>query len=140
MKAFARILLAAATGGFALCAHAACELPLPTAVRVLPDGATATQDQMTAARTEISAYVAVADTYIACIDEELAAAGAAASPEFKAILVNRRNAAQLEKETVAAAFNRTLQAFRATHPGSGQTGSGSSPGADSRAESQGQPR
>ena len=139
MKTFGLILIAAASS-FALAAHAACELPLPTGVRVLPDGATATQEQLVAARTEITAYVQVADTYIACIDEELAAAGEEVSPEFKAILVNRRNAAQLEKETLAAAFNRALQAFRAAHPGASQAGSGSSSAAEPRAESQGQPR
>jgi hypothetical protein len=115
MRAFARILIAAA-GCSSLGAHAACELPLPTAVRVLPDGATATEQELVAARAEISAYVEVAKAYVDCIDQELAAAGATASAEYKAILVNRRNAAVTEQETVAAAFNRARQAFRAAHP------------------------
>jgi hypothetical protein len=69
-----------------------------------------------AARAEISAYVEVAKAYVDCVDQELAAAGADASAEYKAILVNRRNAAVTEQETVAAAFNRARQAFRAAHP------------------------
>jgi hypothetical protein len=115
MKNFARIALAAASC-FSFDAHAACELPLPTAVQVLPDGATATEEEMVAARAEISAYVEVAKAYVDCIDQELAAAADAASAEYKSILVNRRNAAVTEQETVAAAFNRARQAFRAAHP------------------------
>jgi hypothetical protein len=115
MNAFARILIVVASG-CALNAHAACELPLPSAVRVLPDGATATQDAMSTARTDISAYIAAAEAYVACIDEELAAAGEGAPPEFKSILVNRRNAAAAERDIAAAAFNRQLQAYRAAHP------------------------
>jgi hypothetical protein len=115
MKTFARIVIAAVSC-FSFDAHAACELPFPTAVRVLPDGATATEQQLMAARAEISAYVEVAKAYVDCVDQELAAAGADASAEYKAILVNRRNAAVTEQETVAAAFNRARQAFRAAHP------------------------
>jgi hypothetical protein len=115
MKTFARIVIAAASC-YLLDAHAACELPLPTAVRVLPDGATATEQEMVAARAEISAYVEITKAYIDCIDQELTAAGDEASAEYKGILVNRRNAAVTEQETVAAAFNRARQAFRAAHP------------------------
>lgn len=115
MKAFAQIVIAGASClSFDL--QAACELPLPTAVRVLPDGATATEQEMVAARAEISAYVEVAKAYVACIDQELEAASEGASTEYKAILVNRRNAAVTEQETVAAAFNRQRQAYRAAHP------------------------
>jgi hypothetical protein len=115
MKAFARIVITA-VGCFSLDTLAACELPLPTAVKALPDGATATQEEMAATRAEISAYVEVAKAYVACIDQELAAAGNEASAEFKTILVNRRNAAVAEQETVAAAFNRQRQAFFTAHP------------------------
>jgi hypothetical protein len=115
MKTFARIVIVAA-GCFSLEAYAACELPLPTAVKALPDGATATEQEMVAARAEISAYVEVAKAYVDCIDQELATAGATASAEYKSILVNRRNAAVTEQETVASAFNRARQAFRAAHP------------------------
>ena len=114
-KTFARIVIAT-VGCFSFDAHAACELPLPIAVRALPDGATATEQEMLAARADITAYVEVARAYVDCIDQELAAAGEGASVEYKSILVNRRNAAVTEQETVAAAFNRARQAFRAAHP------------------------
>jgi hypothetical protein len=134
MKTFARIMIAAVSC-FSFDAHAACELPLPAAVRVLPDGATATEQEMVAARAEISAYVEVAKAYVDCIDQELAAAGEVASAEYKSILVNRRNAAVTEQETVAAAFNRARQAFRAAHP-EAQAASQSTSSAGSPANSQ----
>jgi hypothetical protein len=116
MKGFALIVMAAA-GCFSLDTHAACELPQPTAVRVLPDGATATEQELLAARAEISTYVASAKAYVDCIDLELdAAKQEQTSAEFKTILVNRRNAAVAEQEAVALAFNRQLQAFKAAHP------------------------
>jgi hypothetical protein len=116
MKAFALIVIAAASG-FSPDTHAACELPVPTAVKVLPDGATATEQDMFAARAEISAYVEAAKAYVACIDLELdLAKQEGASAEFNSILVNRRNAAVTEQEAVAQAFNRQLQAFKAAHP------------------------
>jgi hypothetical protein len=138
MKTLVRIVIAAVSG-FSFYAHAACELPFPTAVRVLPNGATATEQELVAARAEISAYVEVAKAYVDCIDQELAAAGAAASAEYKTILVNRRNAAVTEQETVAAAFNRARQAFRAAHP-EAQAASQPSSSAASPASSQAPPR
>ena len=115
MKAFARILIAAVSC-FALDAHAACELPLPTAVKVLPDGATSSAEGIAALRAEINAYRDVVTIYVDCIDQELTAAGEEASAEYKSILVNRRNAAAAELDTVAVAFNRQLRAFKAAHP------------------------
>lgn len=135
MKAFALIAIAAASC-FSLDTHAACELPLPTAVRVLPDGATATEQEMVAARAELSAYIAAAQVYVDCIDLELEAAKQEqTSAEFKTILVNRRNAAAAERDTVAQAFNRQLQAFKAAHPDAqaSQPSSGSHSGAGSEA-------
>jgi hypothetical protein len=138
MNAIARIAIAAASC-LSFDVHAACELPLPTAVRVLPDGATATEQEMVAARAEISAYVEIAKAYVDCIDQELEAAGEGASAEYKAILVNRRNAAVTEQETVAAAFNRRRQAFRAAHP-EAQAASQPSSNTGSPAVSQAPPR
>jgi hypothetical protein len=132
MKAFALIVVAAASC-FSLDTHAACELPLPAAVRVLPDGATATEQEIVAARTEITAYVEAAKAYVACMDQELVAAEGA-SPTFRSILVNRINAAQLEQDTVAQAFNRELRAYKAAHPdASALSQSSASSGAGSQA-------
>jgi hypothetical protein len=135
MKGFALIVIVAASC-LSLETHAACELPHPTAVRVLPDGATATEQDLLAARAEISTYVAAAKAYVDCIDLELdAAKQEQTSAEFKTILVNRRNAAVAEQEAVAQAFNRQLQAFRAAHPET-QAGSQPSAGAGSGAGTQ----
>lgn len=135
MKAFALIVITAASG-LSLDTHAACELPLPTAVRVLPDGATASEQEMVAARAELSAYVAAAQSYVDCVDLELEAAKREeTSAEFKTILVNRRNAAAAERDTVAQAFNRQLQAYKAAHPDA-QAGSQPSSSSGSGAGSQ----
>jgi hypothetical protein len=113
MRAFARILIAAATC-FALDAHAACEIPTVAAV---PNGATATEEEMLAAQATVKAYIAGVEAYIACINEELTAAGEDAPAEFKSLMVTRHNSAVTEIESVAAAFNRELQAYRAARPG-----------------------
>lgn len=115
MKVFAGVLVAASW--VSLTAYAACESPpLPEAIRGLPDGAAATQAEIAAARADVRAHMAILTAYIACMDEELEAASEETPPELKSIIVNRRNAAVGEQESVAAAFNRQLRAFQAAHP------------------------
>ncbi len=91
----------------------ACETP--SAVDI-PQGSTATTEQMVLAREQVSDYVAAMDEYLACVNEELVAAGENAPEEFKALMVQRHNAAVSEMETVAAAFNEQLAAFREANP------------------------
>lgn len=91
----------------------ACETP--TMVEV-PDGATATTEQMVAAREQVTEYVAAMEEYLACVNDEIEAAGENAPEEFKALMIQRHNAAVSEMETVAAAFNEELRAFREANP------------------------
>ena len=91
----------------------ACETP--TMVEV-PDGATATTEQMVQAREQVTEYVAAMEEYLACVNDEIEVAGDDAPEEFKALMIQRHNAAVSEMETVAAAFNDQLQAFRAANP------------------------
>lgn len=87
----------------------ACETPT---VVDIPDGQTATTEQMVLARQQVTDYVAAMDEYLACVNEEMEAAGENAPEEFKALMVQRYNAAISEMEMVAAAFNEQLGAFR----------------------------
>lgn len=92
----------------------ACEMP--TMIDV-PDGETATTDEMVEARNAVTAYLASMEEYLACVDREIAAEGDDAPEEFQALMIQRYNSAVSEMETVAAAFNQELRAFRAANPG-----------------------
>lgn len=104
---------ALASGLLAAAGALACETP--TMVEV-PDGATATTEEMVRAREQVTEYVAAMEEYLACVDEEMEVAGDDAPDEFKSLMIQRYNAAVSEMETVAAAFNEQLRAFRAAHP------------------------
>jgi hypothetical protein len=112
MKAFARIIVAAATC-LPVAVFAACENPTMVSV---PDGSTSSMEVLLAAQANIKTYMAAMEVYLACLNEELEAAGEDAPAEFKSLMVTRHNTAVTEMETVAAAFNQQVQAYRAAHP------------------------
>ena len=112
MKVFATGLVAAA-GWFTCSAFAACQQP---SMITVPDGATSTMEQLLAAQANVKTYMAEMEVYLACLNEELQTAGEDAPSEFQALMVNRHNAAVTEMETVAAAFNQQVQAYRAANP------------------------
>lgn len=91
----------------------ACETP---AMVDVPDGATATTEEMVRAREQVTAYVAAMEEYLACVNDEIEVAGDDATEEFKALMIQRYNAAVSEMEMVAAAFNEQLRAYRAANP------------------------
>jgi hypothetical protein len=102
--------------GIASCcafAAAACENPKMV---TLPDGKTSTTDQMIAAQTVVKSYMAAMTEYLACIDDEASAKGEDAPSDYKALMVTRHNAAVAEMESVAAAFNDQLKAYKAAQP------------------------
>jgi hypothetical protein len=99
----------------ALAATAANACETPSMVDV-PEGATATTEQMMRAREDVTRYVAAMEEYLACVNEELETEGDNAPDEFRALMIQRYNAAVSEMETVAAAFNEQLRAFRAANP------------------------
>jgi hypothetical protein len=110
MKAFVIAVALVASSSYVF---AACEQPSMVAV---PDGATTTMDELLAAQTSVKNYMAQMEIYLACLNEELETAGDDAPAEFKSLMVNRHNSAVTEMETVAAAFNEQVQAYRAAHP------------------------
>lgn len=112
MKALTSCLTAAIACGYGMVA-AACEAPSPVA---MPDGSSATREQMLEAQAQVRAYQAAMNEFLACIDSELASEGERAPEEFKSLMVARHNAAVTEMESVAAAFNDQLRAFRAANP------------------------
>jgi hypothetical protein len=112
MKAFATCAVTIASC-FTVSAFAACENPTMVTV---PDGATSTMEELLAAQANVKTYMAEMEVYLACLNEELETAGDDAPAEFKSLMVNRHNSAVTEMETVAAAFNEQVQAYRAAHP------------------------
>jgi hypothetical protein len=99
--------------GYAATMAVACENP---AVVAIPDGKTATMEQLLAAQAEVKSYMAAMEEYLTCVQNELQAKGEDAPTEFKTLMVARHNAAVNEMESVAAAFNQQVQAFRAANP------------------------
>jgi hypothetical protein len=112
MRTLTSCVAAAITGCFAFAA-AACENP---AVVPIPDGKASTLEQMLAAQKDVKAYQAKMNDYLACVDAEAAAQGEQAPGEYKALMVNRHNAAVAEMEGVAAAFNDQIKAYKAANP------------------------
>lgn len=91
----------------------ACEIPPVVAV---PDGESASMEQLLEAQDQIKTYLAAMDEYRACINGELEAAGKDATAEFRALMVTRHDSAVTEMESVAAAFNAEVKAFREANP------------------------
>jgi len=91
----------------------ACENP---AVIAMPDGKTSTKEQMLVARDQVKAYMSSMEAFMKCVDDEAAAKGDGAPPEYKDQMAARHNAAVSEMEAVAAAFNDQLHAYNAAHP------------------------
>lgn len=111
MKFCASLFVAAAACGAA--GASACDNPTMV---TLPDGQTATMEQLLDAQGKVKAYMAAMEEYLACLNDELEAAGEDAPAEFKSSMVTRHNTAVTEMETVAAAFNTQVQAYRAANP------------------------
>ena len=104
--------VAAVAGCFAFAA-AACENPSLVSI---PEGKASTLEQMLAAQAQVKAYQAKMNEYLACIDAEADSQGEKAPGEYKALMVNRHNAAVAEMEGVAAAFNDQIKAYKAANP------------------------
>lgn len=73
-------------------------------------------DQMVSAQAQVKEYVAAMEEYLACINDELETAGDDAPEEYKALMITRHNTAVGEMESVAAAFNQQVQAYKAANP------------------------
>jgi len=113
MRALTSCVLAAVASSYGFAAAAACEHPPAVAV---PDGKTSTMDQMLAAQQEQKAYQTAMNEFLACIDTELKAEGEQAPEDFKSLMFSRHDAAVAEMESVAAAFNEQVRAYKAANP------------------------
>jgi len=102
----------AVAGCFAVAATA-CENP---ALVSIPEGKASTLEQMLAAQAQVKTYQAKMNEYLACIDAESDTQGEKAPNEYKALMVNRHNAAVAEMEGVAAAFNDQIKAYKTANP------------------------
>jgi hypothetical protein len=71
---------------------------------------------MVTAQNGVREYMAAMEEYLACLNEELEAGGEEAPAEFKSLMVTRHNNAVSEMETIAAAFNEQLGAYREANP------------------------
>ena len=97
------------------CAFAATACETPSMIAI-PDGKTATKEGLMSAQGEVKAYMASMNDFLACVDKEMEAKGEAAPSDYKALMVSRHNAAVTEMESVAAAFNVQIKAWKAANP------------------------
>jgi len=112
MKLLTSCCLTAIASCFAVTATA-CDNP---AMVTIPDGKTSTMDKLLEAQANVKTYMAEMEEYLACLNEELETAGDEAPAEFKSLMVTRHNTAVSEMESVAAAFNVQVQAYKAANP------------------------
>ncbi len=111
-----RVLTFSCVAALATCgtlAASACETP---AMISIPDGKNATVEQLLAAQAQVKTYMAAMNDLLACIDNETEAKGDDAPEQFKLLMVTRHNTAVTEMETVAAAFNDQVKAYKAANP------------------------
>jgi len=106
--------LTLAAGLISFNAFAACEQP--SMLQSMPEGSTSSMDDMITAQTAVKTYMSEMETYLACLNEDIEASGDDSAAEFKTLMVTRYNTAVVELETVAAAFNEQLQAYRTANP------------------------
>lgn len=118
MKTVAASCCAVVTSLMANVALADCEMP--SLVRAIPDGATATEADLLAVQAEVKAYIVAMDGYLACTNEELTAGGDDATSEFLLLMTSRIQAAREEVDAIANAFNDQVTAFREAQPAADQ--------------------
>jgi hypothetical protein len=96
----------------------ACDNPKMVAI---PEGDGVTMDQLLAAQATVKTYMSAMNEYLACLDNEMDAQGDDAPAQFKSLMVTRHNAAVTEMESIAAAFNKQVQAYKAAHADEGDS-------------------
>lgn len=111
MKGLIRCCIALAS--LAVLPAVACEQPSMVSV---PQGDDASLDELLAAQENVKNYMAAMEEYLACVNDEIEAAGEDAPAQFQALMARRNNTAVDEMETVAAAFNEQVQAYREANP------------------------
>ena len=94
----------------------------PTAPQVNIDPASATMTQMVAAVNDVKAFIAASDQYQDCLNKDIAAKKAAASPDrpfdpaIERELDARGEANQSLKQRAGDQINQAVAAWKAKHP------------------------
>lgn len=121
MKAL-RILAAVGFLTLASPALAQSDCVRPTAPAPV-DGSKVTMEQLLAAKTGVSDFIAASDTYQTCLIDGLAAQRAAAKASKtkvdKSVVTDvdaKIKSNQADKESVGAAFNSAVKAYKAANP------------------------
>jgi hypothetical protein len=113
------ILKPAIAAAFLICTAPVFACDYPTKI-VVPNGTTATKDEMLEGQKAVKQYVADMEAYLDCIVAEEQSArsemddlDAEAEQQREDMLNKKYNAAVEEMETIAAAFNSEVQAYKA---------------------------
>ena len=113
----ARAVLIAALGLGPVTALAAaddCGRPEPP---VVPDGATATEEELGAAGSAVRAFISDSQTYLACLEDKEAAYGEDITPAQQALIDAIYNSGVEAMEAAAAAYNAAVRAYREREDG-----------------------
>lgn len=105
--AFLAALIAAPAG---VLAADECDRPEPP---IVPDGATATQEQLATAGSDVRAFVASSQDYLACLEAKEAGYGKDITPVQQALVNAVYNAGVEAMEAAAGAYNEAVRAYRA---------------------------
>lgn len=84
-------------------AASACDLP---PLVVVPDPSGLSEQRRRAVQQEVGAYFEAMKVYTDCVQAQIVAVGGDDAPRYKAVLVNRNNAAVAEAEAVLKAFGK----------------------------------
>ena len=111
--------------GFVLLTGAAhaqgnCLEPYPP---VIPDGATASEEEVLAVQAQVRAFIADSDSYQSCLgvyirqmDEEATRSREPVDAALRASMIAQISANQREKEYIGTEFNEAVRLFNAAHP------------------------
>jgi hypothetical protein len=95
--------------GIAGAAADGCDRPEPP---VVPEGATATEDELAAAGSAVRVFISDSQTYLACLEEKEAAYGEEITDAQQALINAIYNSGVEAMEAAAAAYNGAVEAYR----------------------------
>lgn len=87
-----------------------CDRPEPP---VVPDGATATEDELATAGSDVRSFVGASQDYLVCLEAKEAGYGADITPAQQALVNAVYNAGVEAMEAAAGAYNEAVRAHRA---------------------------
>lgn len=93
-------------------ATAAADCGYPRDTSIIPNGASATEEEMLEAKKSVTGYVASLQAYIDCLAVEIDNADEESTPEQVEMQIKRHNAAVDQMESVANRYNDQLRLFK----------------------------